>query len=292
MKDLQAHARKLRADAAECLVLSNLVTEERRLLFARIAEHLNSLALEIESEVVTNVAGEPNAVVNKQEAVVRDLASLADHPKASRSWNRLPWLLLLSSMVIAGSVFWATRQNAKESLSATNLPPKTEPLRAPRDEANQQLAAFLSDEKGERKEIRDQLSVLITRLDGLAKELDDLKTFRALDVPQDKGAAGQEDKSPAPEAKSPAAEEQSIPAPRRPAAAERMDGAPPATASPIGEQIEQVGAISPTRAELDLRKPTIGPAGCTHFRSFDPVSGTYTTFDGRQRECRSSASSH
>ena len=286
MKDLQAQTRKIRADAAECLVLSNLVTEEKRPLFARIAEHLNSLALEVESEAVTNVAGEPNAVVNKQEAVVRDLASLADRPKASRSWNRLPWLLLLSSMVIAGSVFWVTRQTGKDSFSAADLLPKTEPLRAARDEANQQLAAFLSDEKGERKEIRDQLSVLITRLDGLAKELDALKNFRALDVPSNKGAAGQEDKSSATEAKSPAAEEKSIPAPRRSAAPERMDGAPPATASPPGEQIDQVGAISSTRAELDPRKPTIGPSGCKHFRSFDPVSGTYTAFDGRRRECR------
>ena len=275
MKDLQAHARKIRADAAECLVLSNLVAEERRHLFARIAEHLNSLASEIETGAATNVASEHADVVDKQKAVVRDLASQADHPKALRSWNKLPWLLLLSSMVIAGSVFWAA-----------NLLPKAEPLRATHDEANQQLAASLSEERGERKAIRDQLSALITRLDGLARELDDLKSFRSLDVPSNKGTAGQKDKPPATEAKPSAVEEKSTPSPERSAASERMDAPPPATASPSGEQIGQVGAISPTRAELDPRKPTIGPAGCTHFRSFDPVSGNYMTFDGRRRQCR------
>jgi len=46
MKDMQAHVGKIRSDAAECMMLSNLVNEESRHVFARIAEHLNSLALE------------------------------------------------------------------------------------------------------------------------------------------------------------------------------------------------------------------------------------------------------
>lgn len=189
MKDPQAHVRKIRSDAAECLTLSNLVTEDRRHLFARIAAHLNSLASEIESEAVTSVAGEPNATVNKQDAVVHHPVPAADQSKTSHSWNGTPWLLLPFSVVIAGAVFGVTNQTKKDSFSVVPTT-KAELSAATHDEITQQLASFLSDEKEERKAIREQLSALVMRLDGLAKELDDLKSFRALAVPSNKGAAG------------------------------------------------------------------------------------------------------
>jgi hypothetical protein len=50
MKDLQAHLKKLRADAAECKLISDLATDDqKRELFARLAEHLSVLADEIET---------------------------------------------------------------------------------------------------------------------------------------------------------------------------------------------------------------------------------------------------
>jgi hypothetical protein len=68
--------------------------------------------------------------------------------------------------------------------------------------------------------------------------------------------------------------------------AKQLDGVPPGSGNPIVETVDRVGTVSvPKRAEVDAGKST-GPPGCTQFRSFDPTSGTYTTFDGRRRQCR------
>jgi hypothetical protein len=54
MKDMQAHLEKLRSDAAECALISNLATEpEKRELFARLAEHLAVLASEVERAIAS-----------------------------------------------------------------------------------------------------------------------------------------------------------------------------------------------------------------------------------------------
>jgi hypothetical protein len=54
MKDLQAHLKKLREDAAECKLISDLATDnQKRELFARLATHLATLADEIETVVRT-----------------------------------------------------------------------------------------------------------------------------------------------------------------------------------------------------------------------------------------------
>ena len=56
MKDMQAHLEKLRADAAECGLISNLATEPgKRELFARLAEHLTVLASEVERAIAANI---------------------------------------------------------------------------------------------------------------------------------------------------------------------------------------------------------------------------------------------
>ena len=48
MKDMQAHLEKLRANAAECKLISELATDrKKRELFARLAEHHNVLATEV-----------------------------------------------------------------------------------------------------------------------------------------------------------------------------------------------------------------------------------------------------
>jgi hypothetical protein len=49
MKDMRAHLEKLRADAAECQLISDLATYSlKRQLFAKLAEHHRTLALEVE----------------------------------------------------------------------------------------------------------------------------------------------------------------------------------------------------------------------------------------------------
>lgn len=167
MKDMQAHAKKIRSDAAECLMLSNLVTEERRHLFARIADHLNSLALEIETETTTNIADRPIAV-NQPEVVSvnHDAAPANQLQQAPRSWRQLTLSLLVTLIVVAGAFFWAMNRAEIHSLSLANLLPKTNP--APNDLKNE-LATILSDQTNERKAIRDQLSAVTVRLDDLLK---------------------------------------------------------------------------------------------------------------------------
>jgi hypothetical protein len=52
MLDIQVHLQKLRSDADECAFISRNATDLRkRELFARLAEHLNRLAQEVEREM-------------------------------------------------------------------------------------------------------------------------------------------------------------------------------------------------------------------------------------------------
>jgi len=40
------------------------------------------------------------------------------------------------------------------------------------------------------------------------------------------------------------------------------------------------------RAEQEPHEPPVGRPSCTRFRSYEPVSGTYRTYDGRRLSCR------
>jgi hypothetical protein len=46
-------------------------------------------------------------------------------------------------------------------------------------------------------------------------------------------------------------------------------------------------APSPEREHRKPREGSAGPRGCTHFRTYDRSSGTYTDYSGRLRACRS-----
>ncbi|MGY4501629.1 hypothetical protein ACVWYH_005560 [Bradyrhizobium sp. GM24.11] len=52
MKDMQAQLEKLRKEAAECALIRDLATDpKKRELFARLAEHLDVLASEVERAI-------------------------------------------------------------------------------------------------------------------------------------------------------------------------------------------------------------------------------------------------
>src|SRR6201993_4241985 len=52
MKDMQAQLEKLRTDAAECALIRDLATDiKKRELFTKLAEHLATLAAEVENAV-------------------------------------------------------------------------------------------------------------------------------------------------------------------------------------------------------------------------------------------------
>jgi hypothetical protein len=59
MKDMQAHLEKLRTDAAECALIRDLATDpEKRDLFTRLAEHLATLASEVEAAIAAKLVGQ------------------------------------------------------------------------------------------------------------------------------------------------------------------------------------------------------------------------------------------
>ena len=52
MQDMLTHLEKLRTDAAECALIRDLATDiKKRELFAKLAEHLATLAAEVERAV-------------------------------------------------------------------------------------------------------------------------------------------------------------------------------------------------------------------------------------------------
>jgi BA14K-like protein len=289
MKEIRTRLAKIRSDAAECRLLSNLVTGEKREVFARTAEHLIDLALEVEKTIATNSVDIARAGA-REEAVATEIAA-AHHQQGARPRRMLTWLLVVVLGVIAGAFFWANNP-AKEYWSTLQSKHETSP--APQDETKQAIATLLSGEQAERRILLEQLSALAARVDNLVTALDNLKTARVeIAEPSNKESVGAEEEPPtkpiAPEEK-PIHREESRTSTLSTAAATQSDGVPPATHSPLIETIDRVGAIPvPPRRAVDPRKPTIGPAGCTQFRSFDPVSGTYTTLDGRRRQCRAAA---
>ena len=58
MQDMQKHLEKLRSDAAECALIRDLATDPaKRELFTRLADHLATLAGEIEAAIAARFAG-------------------------------------------------------------------------------------------------------------------------------------------------------------------------------------------------------------------------------------------
>ena len=67
-------------------------------------------------------------------------------------------------------------------------------------------------------------------------------------------------------------------------AAKQPESAVPEDSKPA---LETVGTVPlPRRAERQARERSIGPPGCTHFRSYDRASGTYRAYDRQRRPCR------
>jgi len=60
MKDLEARLEKLRVDAAECELISNLATDHaKRALFARLSQQLLAMAAEVEAVIAARAKDGP-----------------------------------------------------------------------------------------------------------------------------------------------------------------------------------------------------------------------------------------
>jgi hypothetical protein len=291
MNTVRKHLDKIRSDAAECVLLSKLVADGKGAVFVRTAEHLNSLAIELEKTLATNSANtgmheerlHAARPEDHEEAVAINTAGATRHQPASRPSRMLKLLLV----IVLGGIVGASFKPAKEYWSLYASQSKYLALES-QDQTTQTIAALLSSEHAERHMLVERLSALANRLDNLATALENSKTARAeVAGRSNKDSGSSEEKSPDLEARPPVHEEKSA-SEENPSSASGSSAKAKQSDSLLPDPVDRVGAIpvAPKPSELDLRKSAVGPRGCTQFRSFDPVSGTYTTLDGRRRPCQ------
>ena len=283
MTDMKAHLDKIRSDAAECLLLSSIVPNDKKEMFVKIAEHLNNLAFEIDSTMA--LSGVKVAPAAQHPEPVTNLAMAHNEPPP-RSRRILPLILVIVAVGVAGAVVW--KNSLYENYSALfGVPSKHEASVTPQDK---RAGALLSGEQ-EHLDIGKQLGSLAARVDNLERALDNLKRESAENLERsNKEPVGAGETTATAGTKSSASENQrertATPSPENQAAAKPPGGVLP-SGNPLNEPVDQVGAIAiPREAELERRRAPIGPIGCTHFRSFDAATETYTTLDGRRRPCR------
>ncbi|WFU18729.1 BA14K family protein [Bradyrhizobium sp. CB3481] len=291
MNSVQTHLEKIRSDAAECMLLSRLVADGKGQVFIKTAEHLNALALELEQTTksvlpAAGVESVPGQFAGGLEECVAP-SSIKDLQNQVRPRKMLTMLLLC--LVVVGSVLGASSEKAREYWSFYLLRPTQKIPFASSEQTTQVVTALLSQEQAERKKIMEQLNELTARLDVLVTSLKNADPAREqiaeranndLAVPEEKSGRSAA-KGPGPSEGEKSATDENL-APAR----ERASSTTPADAV-LPESVDRVGAIANSkRAEATNRRAAAGPQGCTQFRSFDPVSQTYTTWDGRRRECR------
>jgi hypothetical protein len=66
-------------------------------------------------------------------------------------------------------------------------------------------------------------------------------------------------------------------------AAKQSEAVAPENSKPANKPVETVPL--PKRVEHEPRKRAISLNDCTHYRTYDPASGTYRGYDGRRRSC-------
>jgi hypothetical protein len=63
MQDMKVHLESLRADAAECAPIRDFATDpQKRALFTRLADHLASLASDVEAAIAARLTGNDDAI--------------------------------------------------------------------------------------------------------------------------------------------------------------------------------------------------------------------------------------
>jgi hypothetical protein len=174
---------KIRSDAAECLLLSNLANGDKREMFAKTAEHLNSLVFEVENTMAINgargaSAGQhPTAVINDLTTAPDQVAATAgvvptDHHQAARSYRILPWLLIIVAAPIAGVLLWANGP-VEKYLPLHTLRSKQEQSFPAQDSAKS--GGPISSEQGIGNAIVDWFGALAAPFGNLEKVLENLK---------------------------------------------------------------------------------------------------------------------
>ena len=259
MKDIHAHLKKIRSDAAECLVLSGIAPDGKGTMFTRIAEHLNALALDIEKSA-TAIDSNGWDTHKAEGSTGLNVAPTETTRRPRRTSLRFG---LLSVAVIAACILiGATSLSSSTAQYWSLLLPKHESQPVQDRTSSQVVTDVISTEQAERKVLFEEVKAFGGRLDNFDRKLDSLEKATteiakllttATVSPEAKGAATEGIAAPAVE-KSASTAENSTP----------LDE-PPVHVKP---------------------SDSVGPRGCTQFRSFDSKSGSYVTLDGRRRPCR------
>src|SRR6185312_3062624 len=120
---MQTQLERIRSDAAECLLLSSLATDNKSNMFAKMAEHLNDLASELEKALVPNssnlahgelVPFRPRAGCEEagateitasvpQEAGAEANGARRQTARSRRLW---PWLFVVVVGISTGASLW------------------------------------------------------------------------------------------------------------------------------------------------------------------------------------------
>jgi BA14K-like protein len=124
----------------------------------------------------------------------------------------------------------------------------------------------------------------IERQQGTAVRQKAAATDQKRPAAEDNPAAAAE-KPPAAEEKPPAAEDKPAAVEEKPPT-KQSEAAVPEINKPADNPVRAAPFPLQKRAEQEPRERSVGPTGCTRFRSYDPVSGTYRSYDGRRRSCR------
>jgi hypothetical protein len=131
----------------------------------------------------------------------------------------------------------------------------------------------------------------IERQQGTAVREKPAATDQKRPAAEDNPAAAAE-KPPAADEKPAAVEEKPPATEEKPAAVEekppikQSEAAVPEINKPADNPVREAPIPLQKRAEQEPRERPVGPTGCTRFRTYDPVSGTYRSYDGRRRSCR------
>lgn len=184
MSDVQRVLEKLRSEAAECLVVSNVATDpEKRQLFARVAEHISGLASAVQNELVLPpdlvdvVNQRPTEVIRGSGSKEAKAANSTIVPKHATELLRMhPWLAVAVLLAAAGA-FVLIRAETDSSFTA--LEAKVDPPQAPQEATNQAIADLKQTIMDFRSAEDDKRSLLSQQLDALATRVDNLEKARA-----------------------------------------------------------------------------------------------------------------
>jgi hypothetical protein len=124
----------------------------------------------------------------------------------------------------------------------------------------------------------------IERQQGTAVREKPAATDQKRPAPEDNPAAAAE-KPPAADEKPPVTEEKPAAVEEKPPT-KQSEAAVPEINKPADNPVREAPIPLQKRAEQEPRERPVGPTGCTRFRTYDPVSGTYRSYDGRRRSCR------